>query len=114
MVVLDSAYRRTDPPRRSRDPVNTQEPRNNLTWRVHRLEDDVKELKQGQPAVLAERVARLSLDIRDLRQDFDREIVAVRNEQSSQRKILISFLVSVALMAVLVVIAYLVTGVPAA
>ena len=45
------------------------EPRNNITWRVGRLEDDVRELKQGQPAVMAERVSHLSDDVLELRGD---------------------------------------------
>lgn len=45
------------------------EPRNNLVWRINRLERDVEELKQGQPAVLAERVKHLSDDVMDLRQE---------------------------------------------
>jgi len=48
----------------------SQPPRNNLTWRVGRLEDDVKELQRGQPAVMAERVAHLSEDVTELRNDI--------------------------------------------
>jgi len=49
--------------------VSSIEPRNDLKWRVGRLEDDVRELKQGQPAVIVERVSHLSEDVVELRGD---------------------------------------------
>lgn len=79
------------------------EPRNGLAWRVGVLEREVQRLQDGKPDVVAERVERL----------FE-EMKALREELSSQRKILIGFFASFAGVAVLIVVAYLVTGSPAA
>jgi len=47
---------------------------NGTQYRLSRLESDVKELKEGQPAVIAERVGRLSRDVADLRDSLGKQI----------------------------------------
>ena len=49
--------------------MSSIEPRNDLKWRVGRLEDDIRELKLGQPAVIVERVGNLAEDVLELRGD---------------------------------------------
>jgi outer membrane murein-binding lipoprotein Lpp len=80
--------------RGSRDPLST--PSNDLRWRVDRLERDVADLQKGQPAVIAERVTRLSADVENLRRDVNEDFTEIRTELASQRKILIGAFVSIA------------------
>ena len=69
------------------------QPRNNLTWRVGRLEADVKELKEGQPAVMAERVAHLAEDM-----------VELRAEVRAIRRTFVGFLVTFAFFGITIVV----------
>lgn len=55
-------------------------PRNNLALRVTWLENEVKELKAGQPAVMAERVGTLSRRVGELRSEFADDIGSLRSE----------------------------------
>lgn len=88
------------------------DPSNSVSVRLLRLEEDVRELQRGQPAVIAERVTRLSADIENLRRDMNEDIDGLRSELASQRKILIGFFVSFALLAIGIALSYLLTGQP--
>lgn len=67
--------------------------RNNLSWRVGRLERDVAELQQGQPAVMAERVSHLSEDVVELRGDV-----------KSLRRTFLGFLITFAFFGITIVV----------
>lgn len=79
----------------------------NLEWRVQTLEREVRELKAGEPAVIAERVAQIRTDVRDFRRHVDERFEALRKEIEAgdgenedelrqQRRILIGAFVSIA------------------
>ena len=81
-------------------------PSNNLSWRVTVLEREVDRLKAGQPDVVAERVTSLSGRITDLRLEMREDMARLKEqlddlktERKSDRRVLIGFLVSVALVA---------------
>jgi hypothetical protein len=70
------------------------------------LEREVERLKSGQPDVVAERVTTLSGRITDLRLEMREDMSGLkeqlddlRRDRSGDRKVLIGFLVSVALVA---------------
>jgi uncharacterized protein YicC (UPF0701 family) len=64
--------------------------------RLRRVEEDVRELQKGQPAVIAERVTRLSADVENLRRDVNEDFKELRDELASQRRILIGAFISIA------------------
>lgn len=81
----------------------TPEPNGTIRLRLDRLEEDVRELKRGQPAVLAERVTRLSRDIDALRVEVQSDSAELRRHIEEQKKdvagvkrILVGLLVSIA------------------
>lgn len=97
------------------------EPRNNLSWRVTVLEREVQGLKDGQPAVVADRVSRLATEIDSLRRDVNEDLVALKielrerdkkqsEERAVDRKILIGFFVSVALIGIGVALSFVLSG----
>ena len=93
---------------------------NGVLYRLSRLEEEVKELRTIRPEVIAERVGMLSQRVTEFRLEFEKdmqtfavELKSQREELGSQRKILISFFASFALVAILIVIAYVATGNPA-
>ncbi len=93
---------------------------NGVLYRLTRLEEQVKQLHTIHPEVIAERVGMLSVRVNELRLEFEKdmqvfadELKSQREELGSQRKILISFFASFALVAILIVIAYVATGTPA-
>lgn len=70
---------------------------------VKRLRDEVDELKKGQPAIVAERVTRLSADIENLRRDVNDDVLGLRKQLDEQRgdvsgvrRILVGLLVTIA------------------
>ena len=79
---------------------------NNLAWRLTVLEREVERIKAGQPDVVAERVSVLSVRISDLRVEVREDMAGLKDqlddlrlERRSDRRVLIGFLVSVALVA---------------
>lgn len=60
--------------------------RNNLDLRLSFIEKRVDELEKGQPAVMAERVGRLSVDVVDLRKDMNDDMGALREEMRSMKR----------------------------
>lgn len=58
-----------------------------LRFRLDKLEDEVKELQRGQPAVMAERVTRLTIDVNNLRGEMNTEMSGVRDELRSMKRI---------------------------
>lgn len=49
-----------------------------IPYRVQRLEEDVRELKQGQPAVVADRVSRMEREMHSFREEVANDIAALR------------------------------------
>jgi hypothetical protein len=70
---------------------------NSVSYRLKRLEEDVQDLKAGQPAVIAERVRMLSLRVAELKTEIQGDMEELRGELATQRKILIGSFVSLAL-----------------
>ena len=69
-------------------------PRNNILWRMSRVEEDIKELKQGQPAVMIERWKHLSEDM-----------IELRNDVRSLRRAFVGFLISFTFFGITIVVA---------
>jgi predicted nucleic acid-binding Zn-ribbon protein len=88
---------------------------NNLNFRVSQLERRLDKLEDGKPDVVSERVARLSVDVVELRHEFQNELKelreddlsTLRQELASVRRILIGAFISI---ATALIIAYVVGG----
>lgn len=91
-------------------PVSDITPSNNLSWRVTVLEREVQSIKDGKPDVVADRVARMAADVEGLRREVHEDMGALRDELATQRKILIGFFVSFALLAVGIALSYILGG----
>lgn len=66
--------------------MSPEPPNGTVPYRIARLEADVEELKRGQPAVMAERVSRLSVDVSALRQDVNSDMSEIRDEMKSIKR----------------------------
>jgi hypothetical protein len=95
-------------------PMTETQPGNNLSWRVTVLERQVERLQEGKPDVVAERVSRMASDVSDLRRELHDDVQALRDELATQRRILIGFFVSFALLAVGIALSYILSGHPVA
>lgn len=60
--------------------MSVGEPPNNVAWRVTVLERQVEALQAGQPAVVADRVTRLSNDVDALRREVQGDMSSLRDE----------------------------------
>lgn len=74
---LGVASRPTHRYRHSGNPVS-EVPNGTIPYRVQRLEEDVRELKQGQPAVVADRVGRLEREMHSFREDVAEDLASLR------------------------------------
>lgn len=93
-------------------PLSDVNPTNNLSWRVTVLERQVQALQDGKPDVVADRVGRMAVDLQEHRRETHEEFVELRSELATQRRILIGFFVSFALLAVGIALSYILTGGP--
>jgi hypothetical protein len=91
--------------------VTDTEPRNNLAWRVSVLEAEMKAIKDGKPDVVADRVAQLSERVNNLRLDMNTDMTELRHELDGQRRILIGFFVTLAIIGITAIATIVTSGV---
>lgn len=78
-------------------------------YRFRRIEDDIRELKRHEPAVIAAEVRRLNQDVADLRKHVDGKFEELEDKIAANTKTLVGFAVTVAVSAVGTVIAFILT-----
>ena len=63
---------------RLRGSVVSEPANGTLSYRILRLEEEVREIKSGQPAVVADRVGRLERELHSFREEFSQDVVGLR------------------------------------
>lgn len=75
-----------------------------LEWRLTKLEEDVRDLKRGQPDVIAERVQTLSRRVDELKKEVNEDVADLRSDVKGVRRILLGFLSGVTLVVLAAVL----------